>query len=100
MDALLVRRSVRAILRADHISHLEGVSPSAWQLTPCERVGKAAEGGRDLACLGIIFVAPDSVVHLHNTSRNIKEVRQFLFPILISRTTSFRNTLNWLQFAY
>ena len=28
MDAFLVRRSVRAVPRADNISHLEGVSPS------------------------------------------------------------------------
>ena len=39
VDAFLVRRSVRTVPQADHISHLEGVSPSAWQSMPCKRVG-------------------------------------------------------------
>ena len=43
VDAFLVRHSVRAVPREDCISHLEGVSPYAWQATPCKRVG---EGGR------------------------------------------------------
>ena len=34
VDAFSVRRSLRAVPRADHISHLEGVPPSAWQATP------------------------------------------------------------------
>ena len=30
-------RGVSAVLREDHIMHLEGVSPSSWRTTPCER---------------------------------------------------------------
>ena len=45
-----VRRSVRAVLRADHVNHLEGVTPYMWQDTTCKRVGKVAKVGCDLAC--------------------------------------------------
>ena len=72
MDAFGVRRSVRAVPRADQISHMEGVSPSVWQATPCKRVGKAAEGGRDLACQGLVFIALDGATRLLKTSRNIE----------------------------
>ena len=100
MDVLLVRSSVCAFPRADHISHLEGVSPSAWQATPCKRVGKLAEGGRDMACRGLTFVTPDSAYHLIETSHNIAEVTQLLFPILVGRAPPFEQTLHWLQFSY
>ena len=100
MDAFSVWRSMRAVPTADHTSHLEGVSPSSWQATPYERVGKAAEGGRDLACRGITFVTPDGASRLIDTSRKIAEVVQLLFPILVGQATSFEETLDWLQFAY
>ena len=38
-----VRRSVRAVPREYNVSHLEGVTPSVWQSTPCKRSGKAAD---------------------------------------------------------
>ena len=100
VDAFLVRRSVRAVLRADNIIHLEGVSHSAWQETPCGMTGKAAKGGRDLSCQGITFVTPDSASRLLNTSRNITEVGQLILPILVGRTPPFEETLDWLQFVY
>ena len=59
MDTFLVWCSVRAVPRADHISNLEGVSPSAWQATPSKRVGKMAEGGCDLVLQGLTFVTAD-----------------------------------------
>ena len=34
VDAFSVRRSLRTVPRADHISHLEGFPPFAWQATP------------------------------------------------------------------
>ena len=89
VDAFLVRHSVRAVPREDCISQLEGVSPYAWQATPCKRVGKAAEGGRNLACQGITFVTPDGASRLLNTSCNIAEVGQLLFPILVGRAPTF-----------
>ena len=100
VDAFGVRRSVRAVLREDHIIHLEGVSPSACQATPYERVGKASEGGCDLACQGLTFVTPDGATRLLNTSCNIAEVGQLLFPILVGWAPPFEETLDWLQFAY
>ena len=30
-------RSVHAVLRVDHITHLGGISPLNWQTKPCER---------------------------------------------------------------
>ena len=49
VDIFAVLRSVRAVPRADHIIHLERVSPTAWQVTTSERVRKAAEGGSNLS---------------------------------------------------
>ena len=96
VEAFLVWRSVRAIPSAEHISHLEGASPSTWQATPCNRVGKAAEVGRDLACRGLTFVAPDGANCLLDASRNILEVGQLLFPIFFGQAPSFEDTLDWL----
>ena len=81
VDAFSVRRYVRALPQADHIIHLEGVSPSAWKVTPCERAGKAGEDGRDLACQGLTFVTPYIASRLLDTSCNIAEMGQLLFPI-------------------
>ena len=46
VDAFGVRTSMRAVPRVYHIIHLEGVTPSIWQDTPCKRAVKFAEGGR------------------------------------------------------
>ena len=50
-EAFAVRRSMRAVSREDHISHLGGVSPPDWQT-------KLLTGSRDLACRGLTFVSP------------------------------------------
>ena len=100
VDTFSVRRSMRAVPRADHISHLEGVSPSDWQAMLYNRVRKEAEGGRNLYFLVITFVTPDSASHLIDASRNIVDVGQFLFPILVSWAPPFEETLDWLQFVY
>ena len=63
---------MRAVPREDKISHMEGFSLSVWQATPCKRVGKAAEGGRDLAFQGLVFIALDGATRLLETSRNIE----------------------------
>ena len=67
---------------------------------PCKRVGKAAEGGRDLACRGLTFVTPDGTSCLILTSRNIVDVGQLLFPILVGQAHNFEETLDWLQLAH
>ena len=100
MDAFSVRRSVRIILRSDHIIHIEGVPPSACQANPCESLGKAVEGGRDLACQGLTFVSPDGAARLLDTSSNIAEVGQLIFPIFVRQAPSFKETLGLIQFSY
>ena len=59
VESFAARRSVRAILQADHISHLEGVTPTVCQSMPCDRAGKILMEGRDLSCQTLIFVTPD-----------------------------------------
>ena len=100
VDAFRVQHSVRAVLRADRVSHLEGVTPSIWKATPCEKVMKAAEGGHDLAFQGITFVAPDGAARLLETLCNIAEVSQMLLPLLAIRAPHFEETLDWIQSAY
>ena len=102
MDSFGVRRrSVHAVSRADHVSHLEGVTPSVWQATPCARVVKAAEGVNDLAYRrGITFITPYGAARLLDTSHNIAEVRQVLFPLLAGWAPPFEEALDWIQFAY
>ena len=60
----------------------------------------AAEGGHDLACQGINFVAPDGAARLIDTLRNIAEVSQVLFLIFTGRAPPFKDTLDCIQFAY
>ena len=58
-----------------------------------------AEGGRDLACQGLKFVALDSSACLLDTTNNIAEESQLLFLLLTGQASSLEETLNWLQFA-
>ena len=94
VDAFSVRRSVHAVPRSDHISHMEGVSPSAWQAMPCEIVEKAAEGGHDLTCRGFTFFTLGGASRLIDTSLKIAEVGQLLFSILIGQLPPFEETLD------
>ena len=63
-------------------------------------MGKAAESERDLACQWVTFVTPDDSYRLINTSRNIAEVGQLMFPILVGRALPFGEMLDWIQFVY
>ena len=100
VDTFLGRRFMRAVLRADHISHPEGVSPYAWHAMSCERVGRTVEGGSERACQGLTLVTPDGASHLLNTYCNIAEVGQLLLYILVGRAPPFEETLDWLQLMY
>ena len=91
---------MRAVLRVDHVSHLGGVIPSVWQATPCERAGKATEGGRDLAFQGLTSVALDGATLLIKAEYNIAQASHLLFPLLYSWAPHFEETLDWIQFAY
>ena len=105
MDAFGVRHSVSAVPRADHVIHLGGFTPFAWQATPCNRVGKATEDGRELACQGLTFVDPDGAAlhldtHSGKDSTNIAQASQLLFPLLFGQAPLFKETLNWIQLSY
>ena len=76
-----VRRVGRAVLREDHIVHVEVVSPSHWRTRPCNRASGKAEG-RDLACWGLTFLPPDTAARLFDYSTNIVEDSQLLSPLL------------------
>ena len=100
MDDFGVWRSVCAVPREDHISHLEGVTPSVWQVTPCEKLAKAAEGGSNLACQWLTFVAPDGAAHILGNPHHIAETIQLLFLLLAGLAPPFEDILNWIQFTY
>ena len=100
VETFRLRSFVRAIPRAYHTSHLEGVNPSMWQATTYERVVKADEGGHDLAFKGITLVASDGAARLLHTDCNISEARQLLFPLLAVPAPLFKETLDWLQIVY
>ena len=38
--SFVVRHAVSAVPGEDHVVHVEGILPSDWQMTPCERVGR------------------------------------------------------------
>ena len=63
-------------------------------------MGKAAEGERNLSYQGITFVTLDGASRLLNTSCDIAEVGQLLFPILVGWVPPFEETLDWLHFVY
>ena len=57
-------------------------------------MGKALEGGCDLACQGLTFVTPDGASCLINTYRNIAELFQLMFPILVGWAPLFEDTID------
>ena len=52
---------MRAVPRADHVIHLEGVTPLIWKSMPCKMVVKLLDKGRNLSCLGLTFVPLEGV---------------------------------------
>ena len=97
-EAFAMRRSVRAVPRADHVSHLEGVAPPDWQSMPCERAGKLPVGGRDLACRGLTFVPPVWAAWIlgrpEDQDLNIVATSRRLFPLLTGRVPLLRRRSN------
>ena len=58
--AFVSRRTVLAVPRVDHVTHLGGVSLLDWQKKPCKRAVKSAGTEYvDLACRGLTFAPPD-----------------------------------------
>ena len=80
--AFAMCRSVRAVTRADHVSHLEGVATRVLQSMPFERLGKLSAGGRNLAFQGLTFVPPYCSACLLGTedqNLNVLKVSQGFF---------------------
>ena len=86
METFAVRRSVRAIPWADHVSHLEGVTPPVWQSMSCDLAGKLQEEGRGLSCQWMTYVSPDGASRLmDHPGINITAASQTLFPLMAGR---------------
>ena len=59
-ETFAARRSIRAVLRVDHVTHLGWMSPPNWQTKPCKRAGKMAGTDYcDLSCQGLNLAPPD-----------------------------------------
>ena len=95
-----LQRSVRAILRVDRVSNLEGVTTSVRQATMCKRAVTLVEGGRNLAYQGMTFMFLEGAALLLESSCNIPETIQLMFLFLAIREPLFEEMLDWLQFAY
>ena len=81
------RRSVRAVSRIYHISHLGGISPCDWQTKPCKWSARAAGTEHfSLACRGLEFLPADCAAWLlRNTADrpvNVFEASAGLFSLL------------------
>ena len=72
--------------------HVEGISPSDWQTTPCKRA-RRKEDGRDLAFWGLTFLPLDATARLLGAPRNMAEVSQLLFPLLVIQAPPYKEAL-------
>ena len=72
VNSFAAHRGVSAMLQEDHIVHLEGVSPSNWQTTPCERSSRKAKV-RNLAFRGLNFLSPDAAALLIHLEENVAD---------------------------
>ena len=58
--SLVARRSIHAMPRVDHVSHLGGISPPHWQTILFERVGKIAGAEHyNVDCRGLTLAPPE-----------------------------------------
>ena len=81
--AFAMRRSVRAVTRADHVSHLEVVATHVLQSMPFERLGKLSAGGRNLAFRRLNFLplyCAACLLGIEDQNLNIAEVSQVFSP--------------------
>ena len=99
MASFTVRHVVCAVTREDHIFHIEGIPPSSWKMTPCNRAENNTES-RDLTCLGITLFPLYGDSWLLGLYMNISDTSQLLSPLLYSWALPYNNKLNWLQFSY
>ena len=93
------QRAVSAMSRGDHWVHLEGVSPSGWQMTPCERASGKGEG-RSLSCQGLTFLPLYETAPLFNLEESVGMFSKELFPVLSGQEPPYKEALNWLHFSF
>ena len=67
MESFLERRSVRAVPRDDHVSHLEGITPPIWESMACKRA---------------VNIPPDRALLLLGSALNTVLVVKKMSPIL------------------
>ena len=59
-EAFASRRSIRAMMQLEHVTHLGGIYLLRWKTKPCERAMETAETEYvELACRGLNVVPPD-----------------------------------------
>ena len=91
--------------KVDHVTHLEGIPPTNWQMRQYERLGKTAGTDHpDLACRGLTFVPPDCAAWLLEMEEdgplNVLSASKGLFTHLNGQEPPFEEALDWLKFAY
>ena len=98
-------RSVRAVPRMDHITHLGRISPRDWLTKSCKRAAKA--DGTDhvhLAFRGLAFLPADCAALLLGREAdkpdNFFEASAGLLSLLTVQDPPIEVALDWLQFSY
>ena len=94
------RRSIHAILKVDHVTHLGGISPPDCQTMPCRRADNMAWSEiLDLACQGLTCFSPDCAFWLLDMEEdgplNVYAVFRGFLPMLTVQELPFENALVW-----
>ena len=100
LEAFAVCCTVRAFPQADHVSHLEVVTPLTCKYMPFKRALKLLAGVRKFPCQVLTFVPPDVASSLLGPLLTIVEAIKTLFPLLYDRAPPFKEAIYWLQFTY
>ena len=87
-----VRRVVRALSRADHVIHMEVVTPRM----PCNMAGNIQDDTHKPACRGMTSVPPDGASRLLVRDKNIMGASKVLFKFLTIRVPPYDKALDWL----
>ena len=95
ISSFFVQRAISAVLREDHIVHVEGIIPLIWQKMPYERAGGNTEI-QDYACQGLTILPPEGNPCRLGLDLNISEESRILFPLLASRLPPYDKALGCL----
>ena len=87
--------SVCAVPLADHVSHIDEVTPITWKSMPCKRAAKLLDRVSNFLCSGLTFVPPDGTYRLLGSSQTIAEISQTLFPVLDGQAPPFSILGRW-----